>query len=231
MQQGCPDNDRNDQLVFDSKQTAWIFSAFLLVLFFVFMVGYFLGRHQAVEQFSHALDQESISDKIYSSLYASYEGKTGIEIPDAEKIESDKPDSNSVDEAITHEKPLTAKREPAAESVPNSALHNDVNAENKPTQAAVADETIKKTPQPSAYYAPLIGFGSQKSALTYVNRLMENGFPVELKLRSSKTAKGRVIRWYQIVTKPFASRNELEKIIATLEKKEHLTNVKIVPVQ
>lgn len=226
MQQGCPDNNRNDQLVFDSKQTAWFFSAFLLVLFFVFMVGYFLGRHQAVEQFSHALDQESISDKIYSSLYASYEGKTGIEIPDTEKIEGDKTEANSIDEVATDEKSITSKIEPAGESVPNN-----VNVENKPTQVAAPDATTKKTPQPSAYYAPLIGFGSQKSALTYVNRLMENGFPVELKLRSSKTAKGRVIRWYQIVTKPFASRNELEKIIATLGKKEHLTNVKIVPVQ
>lgn len=226
MQQGCPDNDRNDQFVFDSKQTAWIFSAFLLVLFFVFMVGYFLGRHQAVEQFSHALDQESISDKIYSSLYASYEGKTGIEIPDAEKIENDKIEANHLDEVAPDEKPIASKIEPADEPLPNN-----VNVENKPTPAAVRDEISKKTPQPSTYYAPLIGFGSQKSALTYVNRLMENGFPVELKLRSSKTAKGRVIRWYQIVTKPFASRNELEKIIATLEKKEHLTNVKIVPIQ
>ena len=57
------------------------------------------GRHQAVEQFCHALDQESISDKIYSSLYASYEGKTGIEIPDADKLESDKTESDGVDEA------------------------------------------------------------------------------------------------------------------------------------
>ena len=227
MQQGCPDNDRNDQLVLDSKQTAWFFSAFLLVLFFVFMVGYFLGRHQAVEQFSHALDQESISDKIYSSLYASYEGKTGIEIPDADKIESDKTESNSIDETVVDEKPVTLKTEPVAELASN----NEANAENKPTQAAPPYENSKKRPQPSAYYAPLIGFGSHKAALTYVNRLTENGFPVELKLRSSKTAKGRVIRWYQIVTKPFASRNELEKIIATLGKKEHLTNVKIVPVQ
>lgn len=223
MQQGCPDNDRNDQLVFDSKQTAWIVSAFLLVLFFVFMVGYFLGRHQAVEQFSHALDQESISDKIYSSLYASYEGKTGIEIP-----ETDKAETSNTDEAVVDESPVVSKTEPAGELV----LNNDAALENKPVQAEIPDHPTKKVAQSaSTYYAPLIGFGSQKSALTYVNRLMESGFPVELKLRSSKTAKGRVIRWYQIVTRPFTSRNELEKLIATLEKKEHLTNVKIVTIQ
>ena len=125
--------------------------------------------------------------------------------------------------------------EPSNEPVTHGAPSGDANTDNRSDQAAVqstpSDRQVKKTPEPSAYYAPLIGFGSQKAAVTYVNRLMENGFPVELKLRSSKTAKGRVIRWYQIVTKPFASRNELEKIIATLGKKEHLTNVKIVPIQ
>lgn len=227
MQQGCPNNDRNDQLIFDSKQTAWIVSAFLLVLFFVFMAGYFLGRHQAVEQFCHALDQESISDKIYSSLYASYEGKTGIEMPDAEKMESDKTESNNIDEAAIDEKPIIVK----TESVADLASNNEAKPENKTTQATAPDELTKKTPQPSAYYAPLIGFGSQKTAVAYTNRLLEKGFPVELKPRTSKTGKGRVISWFQIVTKPFASRNELEKLIATLEKKEHLTNVKIITVQ
>ncbi|MBS1987177.1 hypothetical protein JST99_04570 [Candidatus Dependentiae bacterium] len=211
MQNGCPGNDQNDQLVFDSKQTAWIVSALLLLLFFVFMAGYFLGKHQAVEQFSHALDQDSISDKIYSSLYASYEGKTGIE------LDSDKADTDKLNPA-----------EPSAQP-----LEPTVPAPTKQDEPVVAPEAEKVEAQEAAtstalYYAPLIGFGSYKSAQAYFNRLTKRGFPVELKQRTSKTAKGRIIHWYQISTIPYTSRPELEKLIATLEKQEHLINSKIV---
>ncbi len=213
MQHGCPGNDQNDQLVFDSKQTAWIVSALLLLLFFVFMVGYFLGKHQAVEQFSHALDQDSISDKIYSSLYASYEGKTGIEL-DIDKADVDKKELNSV--------------APCAQPVESSLPAATVQAEPviaPDTQKVEAKEAVAST---ALYYAPLIGFGSYKSAQAYFNRLTKRGFPVELKQRTSKTAKGRIIHWYQISTIPYTSRPELEKLIATLEKQEHLINSKIV---
>lgn len=193
MQPNCPGNDHSDHhdhLVFDSKQTAWLVSAFLLLLFVVFMVGYFLGKHQAVEQFSHALDQESISDKIYSSLYASYEGKTGIEL-----------------------------------------AKTDTTAAGEGTQEPQMAPAHEHTQPGLAYYAPLIGFGSHKAAQAYAHRLIQRGFPVELKQRTSNTAKGRVIHWYQIITKPFASQHELEKLIAILEKQEHLTNIKIATLQ
>lgn len=70
-----PEHDQNNQLVFDAKQSSWIISACVLLLFFVFMIGFFVGKHQALEQFSETLDQESIADKIYSSLYTTYEAK------------------------------------------------------------------------------------------------------------------------------------------------------------
>lgn len=70
-----PEHDQNNQLVFDTKQASWIISACVLLLFFVFMIGFFVGKHQALEQFSETLDQESIADKIYSSLYTTYEAK------------------------------------------------------------------------------------------------------------------------------------------------------------
>jgi len=206
MQHSCSDNDHKDKLILDSRQTAWVVSALLLLFFFVFMVGYFLGKRQSVEQFSHALDQESISDKIYSSLYASYEGKTGIERVDP-TINSD---TTGINQSHTTD---------AAQLIASSS-----------------DEEVVQAPftaQPQAtvtYYAPLIGFGSQKAACAYVQRLLDRGFPVELKTRTSKTAKGRIIHWYQVVTTAFTSRDELEKFIDLLEKREHLTHIKIATV-
>lgn len=168
----------NDQLILDSKQTAWLISGLLLLLFFVFMAGYFWGKHQALEQFSHALDQESIADKIYSSLYCSYEGKTGVEIPEVES----KPES----------------------------------------------EHTEHLPSCETCYAQLIGFGSKKTAQNYVDKLAKQGFGVEVKERTSVMGNGRLTTWYQVVTKPYTSREELAAVVAVLTKRELLRDVRIV---
>lgn len=48
-------------------------AAFLLILFFVFMAGYYWGKKSAIEQLSHQFDQESFADRVYSSMYMMYD--------------------------------------------------------------------------------------------------------------------------------------------------------------
>lgn len=193
------DQDHKNQLVFDAKQTSWIVSALLLLLFFVFMIGFFIGKHHALEQFSETLDQESIADKIYSSLYATYEGKPGTD-------------------------PLQADIQ---DPLPEASCKQDSESEDHETDDT---EPPKAVEQKLKYYATLIGFGSKPSAEKYAERLTKLGYAIELKLCKSVTSKGRLIHWYQILTKQYESRTELEALVATLKKREYLNNISIMTV-
>lgn len=78
------------------------------------------------------------------------------------------------------------------------------------------------------YYAQLIGFGTLKAANRFVNRLQKKGILVEVKKRISKTVRGKIIAWYQVVTKEYADKSVLEKLVATLKKNEKLKDPSIV---
>src|SRR4030095_5832124 len=51
------------------------------------------------------------------------------------------------------------------------------------------------------------------------------GFVTEIKKRVSKTVKGRVSYWYQVVTAPYSNKNDLLCVVDTLVKKERLKDV------
>jgi len=78
------------------------------------------------------------------------------------------------------------------------------------------------------YYAQLIGFGTLKAANRFVNRLQKKGIPVEVKKRISRTVRGRIIAWYQVVTKEYADKSVLEKLVTTLKKDEKLKDPSII---
>lgn len=84
---------------------------------------------------------------------------------------------------------------------------------------AVSDKKEQK------YYAQLIGFGTEKAAEQFVKRTSTYGFVTEVKKRVSKTVKGRVSYWYQVVTAPYANKNDLLCVVDTLVKKERLKDV------
>lgn len=78
------------------------------------------------------------------------------------------------------------------------------------------------------YKAELIGFGNAKSAQQFAQRMHGKGFEVEVKKRSSKTARGRVIHWYQVVTCAYQEKEQLERHLAPVIKQERLKDVRIV---
>ena len=63
------------------------------------------------------------------------------------------------------------------------------------------------------YRAILSGFSAahHDDALKMVNRLSSKGYPAEIIERVSMNKKGSK-KWYQVVTQPYASNEELEKI-------------------
>lgn len=190
-------------LFLDTRQLSFVVAAFILLLFFTFMSGYFLGHKKAVTTFSHKLDQDSFADRIYSSMFSLYDGKN---------------DDDYVAEGDACEQEMTPQQgeEQQAYVEPPADMH----------QEEVAHDVSE---QPSRqYYAQLAGFGTVRVAQRLADRLQQKNMPVILKKRRSRTAKGRMITWYQVVTDFFTDRAALDTLVNTIKKQEKLKDVRIV---
>ena len=118
-----------------------------------------------------------------------------------------------------------AKRQGRDDSVPGhvaAIVTTDTQAETTSTPEEA--EHIPST----RYYAQLIGFGTSRAAERFVKRLTQKGVIVQTKKRVSKTAKGRTIVWYQVVTPPYADKVELETLVFQVSKEEKLKGVRII---
>ena len=62
----------------------------------------------------------------------------------------------------------------------------------------------------------------------YVDLLKQKGFKVNIVEKNSKTSKGKVITWYQVVTDYFSKEKELLNLIDKINKISKLTDVKVV---
>ena len=87
---------------------------------------------------------------------------------------------------------------------------------------------IKQELTEGSYYAQLVGFGTKKAAERFVQHLVKKNIVSEVKKRISKTAKGKVISWYQVVTPTYSDKVELEALVAKLVKEEKLNDTRIV---
>ena len=82
---------------------------------------------------------------------------------------------------------------------------------------------------PVRYGAELIGFGTKAAAEEFLQRVARyNTMTLVLKERQSKTPRGRLVTWYQVVTGKYEQKPELQKLLDTLIKKERLHDIKIV---
>ncbi len=78
------------------------------------------------------------------------------------------------------------------------------------------------------YYAQLIGFGTLHAADKFADRLQQKNFPVKVVEKHSKTAQGKKIIWYQVVTEYFDKKDDLIAFTRKIEKEERLNDIRIV---
>ena len=91
-------------------------------------------------------------------------------------------------------------------------IHNEVTAKQE-------DVVVE---QNHHYYAQLIGFGTEKAAQLFVQKLAKKGIETEVKKHVSKTAKGNVSYWYQVVTAPYRNKDDLSVVVERLTKEENI---------
>jgi len=189
-----------------------LFSLMLLLVFIAFMIGYFLGVKYTTDEFVTQIRQETLADQL---LVSSVGGANGASAPEQEV--SSVAVASSETESVS-----SAPSEMIAQSSDNTPV-----ATVAATVPTITSEVAHA--QSARYSAELIGFGTKGAAQEFIKRVsVYNPIPLELKERQSKTARGKVIKWYQVVTGKYEQKQELQKQLDTLIKKERLQDIKIV---
>lgn len=198
-----------------NRQLSLVVATIILIGFFVFMAGYFLGQKKALQQFSNKLELDSFSDKIYSSMYALYDSK-GVPTDDDE---SEGGSSDIEDTGISEQSPV---------KVVDNKKTSYVNPETPHQAVPLKNETpVPEKPQ-EQFYAQLAGFGSSSSAYAFASRLNKHTTMVHVKKHVSKTAKGKERCWYQVTTKPFNTKEAAMSFVERVKREEHLKDVRLI---
>ena len=190
-----------------NRQLSFIVAGLLFLFFATFMVGYFYGKKNVVAQFAEKAQQELFSDQVYSSM-----------------LINQKEDTQQVADNV-----FMADAKISSENV---SLDTDIKSEQSVEQIAL-NEQIELNDQKAdveavRYYAQLIGFGTEKAAQSFVQKLSKKGIDTEIKKRSSKTAKGNISYWYQVVTTAYTDKNRLDELVTRITKEENIKDATII---
>lgn len=183
-----------------------------------FLVGYFWGKRSAVVQFAQKVEQDSFADQIYASLCALYDYEPQIEEKGATAKEVPSETTPTEERVVANqESNLPEVTEPAQ-------VQTAENSCEEPVEAITADQQENL----SQCYAELVGFGSERSATLFVHKLLEKGYEVFVKKRSSITAHHKKIAWYQVVTQPYQDKDALQEMVDRIAQEEKLKGIRIV---
>lgn len=202
------------------RQMSWLVSSVIMVCFFVFISGYFLGKKKAVEKFYHKIKQDSFADHIYSSMCSMYD-KQNEQLGEGGGTEIQLTDIGLVD-ADSMEQKLTGASQESEVAAPKHGGQTTCVA----VDAGVRPEF--EVEERCQYYAELIGFGTERAARRFADKLSKDNVAVSVKRRRSKTVRGRVITWYQVVTGTFDDKDDLIALVDDVSARERLKDVRIV---
>jgi hypothetical protein len=214
-EQSCHCSD-NYGLFVPNRQLSLIVAGLLFLAFSIFMTGYFLGKKNVVEQFSEKIQQEAFADQVYTSVLAAAQENeqntnNGIVIADADAIEMP---GNLVDQTINS-------------SFAPISYSAKATKDTQEIISSLAENALSQEVSSAHYYAQLIGFGTEKAAQLFVNKLAIKGIETEVKKRTSKTVKGRTSYWYQVVTTTYTNKNELMVLVDKIAKEENIKDASI----
>jgi hypothetical protein len=208
----------SDQIILTKRQASMIMASMLLFCLFVFIVGFFLGKRMTIEDFSSQITKESLDDQINFllttqslqsseddiNLLADFKTNNNLEILPAKSLDT-------ISHGILHED-SKQKSQKNSYQTPNN-IEEKIVSENK-----INNHPSHKNPQ----YAQLIGFGTKKAAILFINRLKKQNIDVILKTMSSKTALGKQRIWYQAITPTYSTDEELQDQLKKIKKLEHI---------
>ncbi len=185
-------------LFIPNRQLSLAVSGCIAMLFLSFMTGYFFGGQHAAQDFMHHVDHVSFNDQMSASLCALTKECTLVSAND-ESATQNTTDDDSFQECV----------------------HNEID-----TVLPIQAQEIKKIEK--RYYAQLIGFGTPQAAQRFAKKLESRNIPVQIKKHSSRTAKGKTINWYQVITLPHDDKQQLCDLVEAIQKTEKIQDIRIV---
>lgn len=192
---------RHTNIRLTNRQISGLIALVVFLALGSFSAGYFWGEKKSAERFLQRIGQESFGDQVYSSICSLYESDNESEARSENGNENGVAELASTDNA-------------------SSELSADENEKNE--QEEITPDVV--------YYAQLVGFGTIVKAKQFVERLAKKGMTAHLRERKGKTARGKSMSWYQVVTEPYRDKDELIALVEKVKLEERLHDVRIVTV-
>lgn len=220
-----------DQIVISKRQASMMMASMLLFCLFVFIVGFFLGKRSAIDDFSDKMGKQALHDQIdflltTQSLQSSQQDEPTDHQTTSEfsSASFDQPFDNPIIQLKPQDN-YTPNDNHLVKVDPIIALPADMSHSENVDQ--IEKDVVSKS---KLQYAQLIGFGTKKAAQGFVARLKKHNVPVILKTVMSKTASGKERVWYQAITPTYGSLQELQEQVAKVKRLEHIrdTDIKIM---
>ena len=102
-------------------------------------------------------------------------------------------------------------------------------AEQTAAQEADGELVLSDDLSPSeAYVGQLLSYHVRKYADGFVQKMAKKNISLEMHTRNSVTASGDTKEWYQVVTKPYTDRGELEVVVEQLSREEKIKGAQII---
>lgn len=214
--------DEQAGLFIPNRQVSLIASGIFITLFLSFVAGYFWGHRRAIQRFVAKVEEESFADRINYALYT-------MNDRDVSEFEQETEDTNgsalgNEDATLTvPEESEDASEE--QESTDDSASKQESSPKHSDNKKI--DPNFEKK-EMVVFVAPLAGFGTLHAATEFIKRVQLIDPSSVVEKRTSKTARGRTVVWYQAMTGEFGAREDLQKFLSVIQKREHIKDIKIV---
>ena len=95
-------------------------------------------------------------------------------------------------------------------------------------QEQEAEETMEEQADGPAYAAQLLSYHVRRHADDFVQKLAYKNIPLKVRARKSVTAGGEAKEWYQVVTKPYVDRDELQLVVDQVVREERIKGAQII---
>lgn len=212
---------RSSGLFISNRSISSLVVGGMIVMMGSFSIGYFFGKQFYIDQYAAKIEQESFADHIYTSLCSIYDQSGQSNVLDLEDTESKNAEIEQEKVIVMH-----PEQDDLSDEVRDFLREDGQAGEsgNSLSPIILTEDNVL----PERHYAQLIGFGTKKFAEQFVQKMKRKHVDVYIQSRNSKTAKGKKIAWYQVVTEQYADYTRLEDLVDRIAKEEKIKGIKIV---
>lgn len=206
----CYCKDRHS-IVIDRRSASRVTSCVALGAFIVFATGYFIGKRHTIQNELESHELALFANRIQYAI----DEQSRMAQAEEQEYSGQETKEEMVLAARLHQ-PEDAPIDAAPDNAPVITAHMQ---QHEPEQNSVH------------YVALLAGYGTQRAAQQFAQRLENKGIKAEVRTRVSKSSQKKQRKWYQVVTQKYENKQALSSLVEQLKIQERLGNdVRIVEI-